>query len=216
MPIIPQPIISQDLRQEIERAEDMYASIISNTPDVFVSDNDEKMLVGIFYSLAREHFTAILYLLRAGQFDGSAFALARPLVEAAYKAHWLYCCAKPATVARIKAGGNCFPPFSDIAELIEKKMDAEGIFTFIAPLIKSLHGFTHGGMEQMARRINEHGDIRPNYDDNEKLELIDMITRVLTTLAIAWPQLISHEHEHLSHNISAKYLGLYPNVVSDQ
>jgi hypothetical protein len=176
MPILPQPTISPELTQDIERAENMHHFMIANTPDTYVR-GDEMDLVGALYSLAREHHSAIIYLLRAGQFDGSAFALARPLVEAAYKAHWLYSCAKPQTIIRIRAGGNCFPPFSDIADLIEQKMKTGGSLNFIAPYIESLHGFTHGGIEQIGRRFDENGDIRANYDDNEKSELLEISTR---------------------------------------
>src|SRR5260370_32215248 len=124
MPIMPQPTISPDLLKEIERAEEMASFITSNRVDNFVSENDEKMVVATLYSLAREHYTAILFLIRDGRFDGSAFALARPLVEAAYNAHWLYCCAKPTAIDRIKQGYNCFPPVRNIAEMLENKLDS--------------------------------------------------------------------------------------------
>jgi hypothetical protein len=63
----------------------MHTFIVANTPSSFVNDSDRKLFVAGLYSLALEHHSAISYLMRAGKFDGSAFALARPLVEASYK-----------------------------------------------------------------------------------------------------------------------------------
>jgi hypothetical protein len=213
MPIVPQPCISTDLRQAIERSETMHCFIVANTPSSFVNNSDRILLVAGLYSLAREHHYAILYLLRAGQFDGSAFALARPLVEASYKAHWIHICAKPATIARIRNGGSCYPSLPDMADLIEKKMQTDGLFTYISSFITALHGYTHGGSEQLGRRFDENGDVRPNYDDDEKIELIELGTRVLVMLAIAYPQLVataSPGDDPNARAISERYVALYP------
>jgi hypothetical protein len=77
-------------------------------------------------------------------------------------------------------------------------------------------GSPHGGIEQIGRRVDENGNICANFDEDEKGELLDMSTRVLTTLAIAWPQLVtgrSDGDEPLSLAISAKYNELYPRFL---
>lgn len=57
---------------------------------------------------------------------------------------------------------------------------------FLRDSSKILHSYTHGGMLQVQRRFRE-GDLQPNYDDRELLELIRsatsglfMLTNVLT------------------------------------
>jgi hypothetical protein len=177
-----------------------------------------KLLVASLFSLAMEHHGAILYLLRAGQFDGSAFSLIRPLIDCAYRAHWIYACAKPDIVLRIKNGEDVYPGLVNMAVEIEKKIDADGIFQSITPYIKGLHGYTHGGLEQLGRRFDAAGNVRPNYSDGEKLEAIRSTTGYFTALSIAWCQLISSDppdKEPRSKAISDCYITQYPLLGTD-
>jgi len=144
MPFI-KPSVSQNVQAELKKAEEIHGFIQKTVPDKFIGDTDEKLLVVSFFSLILEHHGAILYLLKAGQFDGSAFALVRPLIDGAYRAHWIYSCAKPDIVLRIKNGEDVFPGLVNMATEIEKKVDSGGFFPSISPYIKSLHGYTHWG-----------------------------------------------------------------------
>jgi hypothetical protein len=176
MPTIPPPPISKQLQDEIHKAELMHDFIIATMPDTFVA-TDQKILVAAIFSLISEHHGAILHLLKAGRFDGSAFALVRPLIDGAYRAHWIYSCAKPDIVTRIKNGENVYPGLINMATAIEKKSNADGMFASIAPYINALHGYTHGGLEQLGRRFDATGTtIKPNYDDGEKLEIVRATT----------------------------------------
>ena len=50
-----------------------------------------------------------------------------------------------------------------MADEIEKKVNADGLFATIKPYINTLHGYTHGGMEQLGRRFNATGPaVQPN------------------------------------------------------
>jgi len=214
MPIIQPPPVSKQLQDEIHKAELMHDFITASMPDKFVGDTDQKILVAAIFSLTLEHHGAILHLLKAGRFDGSALALVRPLIDGAYRAHWIYSCAKPDIVARIKNGENVYPGLINMATEIEKKIDADGMFASIAPYISALHGYTHGGLEQLGRRFDASGTaVKPNYDDGEKLEAVKATTAHLTALAIAWCQIVSTEppdKEPLSKKISDHYVAEYP------
>lgn len=146
MPIA-KPTVSKEILEEIAKAETMHNFILATMPGGFVSDTDVKILVAALFSLTLEHHGAILYLLKAGQFDGSAFTLVRPLVDGTYRAHWIYACAKPDIVVRIKNGEDVYPGLINMATEVEKKSDAGGMFAAIAPYIHALHGYTHGGIE---------------------------------------------------------------------
>jgi hypothetical protein len=205
--------VSKAVQAEIERAEEMDRFIQKTVPDGFAGDTDVKLLVAGIFSLVMEHHGAILYLLRAGQFDGSAFALVRPLIDSAYRAHWIYACAKPDIVARIKNGEDVFPGLINMAAEIEKKIDTDGFFPSIAPYITTLHGYTHGGLEQLGRRFDAAGNVAPNYSDDEKREAINAVTGHFTVLAIAWCQLVSADppdKESRSKAISDFYVAHYP------
>ena len=211
MPIA-KPTVSKEVLEEIVKAETMHNFILATMPGGFVSDTDVKILVAALVSLTLEHHGAILHLLRAGQFDGSAFTLLRPLVDGTYRAHWIYACAKPDIVVRIKNGEDVYPGLINMATEVEKKSDAGGIFAAIAPYINALHGYTHGGIEQLGRRFDAAGDVRANYADAEKLEAIRATTGYITALAIAWCQIISTDapdKEPHSKAISDRYIELY-------
>lgn len=211
MPIA-KPTVSKEVLEEIANAEAMHNFILATMPGGFVSDTDVKILVAALFSLTLEHHGAILYLLKAGRFDGSAFTLVRPLVDGTYRAHWIYACAKPDIVVRIKNGEDVYPGLINMATEVEKKSDAGGVFAAIAPYIHALHGYTHGGIEQLGRRFNAAGDVQANYADGEKLEAIKATTGYITALAIAWCQLISTDapdKEPRSKAISDKYIELY-------
>ena len=213
MPVIQPPPVSKELQDEIHKAEKMHDFISGTVPDKFVGDTDQKLLVAAIYSLTSEHHAAILYLLKAARYDGSALALVRPLIDGAYRAHWIYSCAKPDIVARIKNGENVYPGLINMADEIEKKVNADGLFATIKPYINTLHGYTHGGLEQLGRRFNATGTaVQPNYSDGEKLEVVRATTAHLTALAIAWCQIVSTDppdKEPLSKKISDHYVAEY-------
>jgi len=214
MPVIQPPTVSKKLLDEIHKAELMHDFVMRSIPDRFEGDTDQKLLVAAIFSLAAEHHGAILHLLKSGRFDGSALALVRPVIEGAYRAHWIYSCARPDIVVRIKNGENVYPGLINIATEIEKKMNADGMFASITPYINALHGYTHGGLEQLGRRFDATGlEVRPNYSDDLKSEAIKATTAHLTALAIAWCQLVSAERpekEPLSKKISDHYVAEYP------
>lgn len=92
------------------------------------------------------------------------------------------------------------------------------MFASIAPYINALHGYTHGGLEQLGRRFDATGDVRPNYGDGEKLEAITATTAHLTVLAIGWCQLVSTEapeKEPRSKAISDHYNAEYGPLVTE-
>lgn len=194
MPILNSIPVSPELTAELNRSAEMHMFIVRNVPDSFVGDTDEKLLTGALFSLVLEHHGAILHLLGTGQFDGSALALVRPLIDAAYRAHWIYSSASPENIAKLRAGEKCDPGLINMAEAVEKKIGADGFFVAIGPYITALHGYTHGGLEQLGRRFDANENIKPNYGDGEKVEAIRATTAHLAALAIAWSQIASGDN----------------------
>jgi hypothetical protein len=137
----------------------------------------------------------------------------RPLVDAIFRAHWIAVCAKPDIVTRIKAGEDCYPGLINMATAVELKTDAGGVFTSICPEIGALHGYTHGGLEQLGRRFDNQGNLRATYPDDEKFELVRASTAYITLLAMAWCQIVSGkfapDEEH-SKAITDRYVELFP------
>lgn len=207
--------ISKALKAELDRAIAMHTFAVGNVPDNFKGDTDEKILVGSYFSLILEHHGAILYLFQSGQFDGSALALVRPMIDAAYRAHWVYFSASKENIAKLRNGEKCDPGLINMAEAVEKNVDAGGFFLTITPYISALHGYTHGGLEQLGRRFDAAGDIRPTYSDGEKTEAVKATTAHLVALAIAWCQIASGDNTADNPNakaISDEYQKLYPTT----
>jgi hypothetical protein len=188
--IQPKPM-SRELQKEIDRAAENNTFIVRTIPDKFIGNSDEKILIASMFSLVLEHHGAILHLFGTGQFDGSALALVRPLIDSAYRAHWIYSCASEENIAKIRKGEDVYPGLINMATEIEKRVSADGFFLGVGPYIKALHGYTHGGLEQLGRRFDADGDVRPSYSDDEKSEAIRATTAHLTGLAIAWCQIVT-------------------------
>lgn len=78
-----------------------------------------------------------------------------------------------------------------MANEVDKHMSyTGGLFTALKPYVKTLHGYTHGGLEQLGRRFDASGNVQPNYDAGERLEVIDSVTAYLVKLAVAWCQIV--------------------------
>ena len=75
---------------------------------ITISDTRSQLLLA-YVSVALEHQEAIVLLARQA-LPASAFALVRPIFELLYRSAWMYFCAKPREVAKIKAGKFNFPP----------------------------------------------------------------------------------------------------------
>lgn len=169
----------------------MHNFVLETVPQQLLLDTDQKTIIVALFSLVIEHHGAILTLLRTGRFDGSAFALIRPLVDAVYRAFWVHFCAKPKHLQGIRKGESPYPPLPNMAEEVEKRMSyTGGLFTIIKPFINSLHGYTHGGLEQLGRRFDAEGNIRGSYEDLAKEEVVNTTTSYMVMLAVAWCQIV--------------------------
>ena len=126
-----------------------------------------------------EHHSAILRLIRDGKV-GSAFALARSVVESMYSGLWLNFCATDAQVTRFETRDDLPLTMAGIADAIDTKYKGDGFF---ADLKKrswpALCGYAHNGMLQLGRRFTGHA-LQPSYRDEEIVE----VTRTITTCII--------------------------------
>jgi hypothetical protein len=85
----------------------------------------------------------------------------------------------------------------------------------LKPFVTSLHGYTHGGLEQLGRRFDDEGNIRANYEDGAKIEVINATTSYLVMLAVAWCQIVEGgqpDKEPRSAVIMARYNELFGAV----
>jgi len=83
----------------------MLAILWHFTPRKLLRTDRDEIVIGL-ESLALEHISSVLLLLGTGDNTGSAFALARPTVEAALRAVWLYVGATDHEVLKARTGHN--------------------------------------------------------------------------------------------------------------
>lgn len=211
------PQVSKELLDRIILAESMHDFVLATVPQQLKLDTDERLLVVALFSLTIEHHGAILYLLRSSRFNGSAFALTRPLIDAVYRAIWIHLCATSQHIQSIKNGDFRYPRLPNMADEVEKRMSyTNGLFTILKPFITSLHGYTHGGLEQLARRFDAQGNVCATYDDGSKIEVTNATTAYLVMLAVAWCQIEAGgqpDQEPRSAAIMKRYNELYSTVT---
>ena len=227
MTILPNPIPSPAVEAEFEKAALMNTFIAATIPSSFTEDENHLLsTVSLHFSIVLEHQGAIAYLMRNGQFNGSALALLRPLAEAASRAHWLYACGTKDDIARVRAGKKLTTirrgkrvdlTFRQMAEQAEAKLSANGLISSVVPFIPLLHELTHGGLAQFIRHVDAQGNVGPNYSEEDRITALRSSTAHLTILAIAYCQLVAdRKPETASKQIVDRYVSLYPQPSSPQ
>ena len=174
-----------DLRLSIEAAKALHAFIEASRQGPLCAGSETVSLFAAHYTVVREHYASILRLLGLGDCDSSAFALARPLIEGAYKAHWVVNFAKPAVVSRILHGVQCYPPLAAMAEAVDSNFFTDPLFAPIASYLRMLRTPPGFGADPVNRHF---GDLstRSSFEDRERLQLVHLATLHLAALGIAW------------------------------
>jgi hypothetical protein len=206
-----QPDLSPELRAELERAGAFHDFVMKTFPGTFTVADDRVNMLAAKTHLADDLYGSILYLLCAGgPYDGGAFALVRPLVEASVEAQWQFFCASDETFRRAYAGEDVDPGLPNMMDELDKKI-GDSVFAGLRANVRTLHGFTHGGLEQLGRRFDAEGNLRANYSDQEKFEAIRASTATYALLSSVFCQAASGvpEKDGRAAAIEAKYAELY-------
>ena len=114
------------------------------------NDDLNKIIAMSLFELSRQHFNSILVLLDKN-FNHSAGALLRPIIETHYRAQWIMFIADETQVKNISNGSIQFPKITKIAKSLDKQFNTK---SFSKEGFKHLHDLTHGGIEQILRFID--------------------------------------------------------------
>lgn len=144
----------------------------------FAGGEKEKLAVSCL-EVSLEHQSSILLLGTHLQY-GSMFALLRPSGEAYVRGRWLFRCADSQGIVNFKNGK--IKKFPDLLTEIEAVQPGHSMQPFRA-LIKSLHDFTHTGINQLVRRAIGGGHYPA--DDIEKAYNITSTFCLLAGLELA-------------------------------
>ena len=135
-----------------------------------------------YASIALEHQEAIILLLRHG-LRGSAVALIRPVFEIFYRASWIYHCAKPNQIDRIKKGKFRFPEMGAMVTAIDKAVGETFFQQFKANSWKKQNDFTHTGSFQVNSRLTRD-DLQSAYPDEMIAANLDTTTMVAILVTV--------------------------------
>ena len=186
----------------------MHQFIADRLAGKYPSD-DRRSLFAAFLSLAQSHHEAILVLAGRERLLGSAFALFRPLVEVAYRGLFVAFLASEEQIETIKSGGEPYGHFNKLAAALDLKFRTDELFVqFGGESWKMLNGYTHGGLEQLARRVDSKGSLGDHFDCDEIESLLASSTSVVTRTVIPFLQLMGRDEA--AHAVSMKYIELYP------
>jgi hypothetical protein len=141
-------------------------------------------LVLLHVSIAHEHHDSILTLLKTDRNIGTAMALLRLLAEAASHGLWALRCADDQQIDAMRTGTKPPGTFRERVEQIGKALKAAEVFARVGASWGYLNSLTHGGYEQLIRRVSANGDIMPNFTAADVEQTIRFATTDLIVLAV--------------------------------
>jgi hypothetical protein len=166
--------MSSQVQQEIERA-NRFGDEIENlvVAKGECPTGDRNTLLIAYWSLIFDLHRGVLCLV-SNKLFGSAFALVRPIVEAAVKAH-VVIMGSGRDLRRLRSD-KYRTNFGTVGERIDAFFHTDGFFEhFLKGATKALHSYTHAGLLQLGRRFTGR-DLRPSYSEGEIIEVIRTTT----------------------------------------
>jgi hypothetical protein len=145
--------------------------------------NDEYRTTTVigFISMLIEHQEAVLLLVMHEK-TGSAFALARPIIEGAYRGMWLNLPATDAELKKFNDKDEIEIKFGDMAAALDAAYGTEKLFKGLKKRSwDALNSYTHGGMLQIGRRFVKH-EVINNYSEGAIYEITTSVTTVVLIL----------------------------------
>lgn len=154
----------------LNRAKELGVWLHERTNGLCLLSSEQKVIAGATLYLAQEHYDAIIVLFSARLY-GSAFALARPLLEAYVRGTWLLNHASPDELQKYMKG-DC-PKFWELLQAIGDEPGTSGYWLKKIKR-KNWYGFndlTHGGACHVVRRVTEDA-IESAYPEEERSRLL--------------------------------------------
>lgn len=195
---------------EMSRAGEMHQFVADQLAGTYPNE-DRRTLFASFLSVAQSHHEAIMVLCCQDRLIGSAYALFRPLVEVTNRGLFAAFLATSEQIEQIKRGETPYGNVDALAKDLDNLFKTEGLFAGHAGEAWGMMcGFTHGGLEQLNRRVGENGDIGCHFDPEDVQRLLASSTSVLVRTAIQF--LGAMNRQDACEAVSAKYVALYPTA----
>jgi hypothetical protein len=134
------------------------------------------------FDISLEHGKSIVILIENAKF-GSAYALARPLIETFIRAAWVQNCATQIEVERLSNRDKINKNLGALIEEVETKTGWPNFFSWIKDnLYKNMHSYTHGGNQLTARRFSD--DSLVHIPDVEEVNALCRLAAIVSFLCL--------------------------------
>lgn len=144
--------------------------------------NRRSQILLAYHSILAEHHSAIFFLIQ-NDLCGSAFALARPVYETLYRAHWIAACANETQVNNLFEDKDIFPKMHVLVSQIDKAFNSGNFWqTIKRSTWNPMNDYTHSGIRQVGRRFNDN-QVLQNYEKEEILEVLNGTNMALLLIA---------------------------------
>ncbi len=176
----------------LEKPKDFWLWLHLRTNEMpFASLDTRVRCAGGCFHLALEHNDAIIVLTQ-NRLYGSAWVLARPLLEAYVRGAWLATCASNDEIESYLAG-KC-PRFQKLIDAIGTDQETGGawLYQIHKRYWSVLNEYTHGGAAQVVHR-NTESAIESAYAVDELAELLSYATEVSIRVAAEFFALAGQE-----------------------
>lgn len=163
---------SHDVNAALDRACEQIGWIRENLVGIELKGDHRHRIPAQLFDLAIEHASGIHKLI-ASNICASAFTLVRSEFECFVRSAWLHHCASDAEIETFISKDRIGSNFGELIDALEKKPGFDSKFLSIIKesAMKAMHGYTHGGIHQVSRRME--GDyIEPCFEDGALLEVI--------------------------------------------
>lgn len=155
------------------------------------------------------HHKALMLLVADDQLTGSAFALARPLVEAVCRGMFVGYEADDTQLEAIENGAEPYPPFKQLVVMLDNRLGTPGFFSQYIEIWKSLNDFCHGGQFQLSTRVDENGFVGSFHSEQDLCNLLRGSTSALIKIATAF--LGNLKSPDASESLGRSFIVLYPS-----
>ncbi|MEJ2437786.1 MAG: hypothetical protein P8Y35_07365 [Sulfurovaceae bacterium] len=157
---------------ESKHIQEIVGSAVGGTS---VGETIKNKIVAGYLSIAMQHHSSIIFLIEKN-LQSSAAALLRPLVEAFYRGAWFALVAKDSQAEAFNNSNDSFKlknTYKLARDIDRQNGDNETFHIAYKRNSKVLHGFTHGGIEQITRQFNDDTSlVVPSFNDEELIEIL--------------------------------------------
>jgi hypothetical protein len=162
------------VEMELEKAQSAIEEVKKVLTGLHLSGDGWSIIAAGMIHQGIEHHEAIVVLIRNGKV-GSAFALARSVMEILVRGAWFTCCATEEQITRFREQDKIDLTFGQMADAIDESQRIAYFHDLKDKTWKMANSYTHTGILQLGRRWT--GDrLAASYNDGEIIEVLRAIT----------------------------------------